>query len=741
MNNHANHWVGKSINRIDSIDKVTGNALFPGDYHFNDQLFMKTVFAERPHAIIHSIDISDALKIDGVIAVLTAKDVPNNEYGLMVPDQPVLCGPGSNKPYAERVRFIGDQIALVIAENEEIAKKAAGLIKIDFEDLPVISDFEHALDADAELVHPNLGKNEYCHFQIRHGNIRKGFEDAEVIIEGEYLTPVQEHAYLQPEAGVAYYDENDRITIVVAGQWAHEDREQIAHALAVPEDKIRVIYPAIGGAFGGREDISIQITLALAVMKLKEIGLRRPVKTVWDRRESIIGHHKRHQYKIKTKWGATKGGKITAIQADIIADGGAYMCTSSKVLGNATLIVAGPYYSPNVHIDAKAVCTNNIPGGAFRGFGAPQGCFAAEMQMNKLAEKLGIDPVELRFRNTLGEGDESLTGSPLPKGITINKVIEECALSAGWEKDRNGWVHKNSISGEDDDYYFGLGFAAGYKNIGFSFGSIETCWAGIELYGEDTIEKVIVKHAGADVGQGAHSIFVQIAAHVLDVPLEIVELVASDTAQSESSGSASASRMTLMAGNAILGAAKAALKKWQRKERPVIAEYTYQAPPTTPFDPITGECEPNFAYGYVAEAVEVKIDKRTGKLHIIRVHCADDVGKAINPIQVKGQIEGGVVQAVGYAMLENFIQEKGYVKTDSLSTYLIPTTMDIPLETKSIIVEEPLIIGPYGAKGMGEMPFIPFSPALVAAVHAATGVWYDTFPLTEQKILEGLGKL
>jgi len=252
---------------------------------------------------------------------------------------------------------------------------------------------------------------------------------------------------------------------------------------------------------------------------------------------------------------------------------------------------------------------------------------------------------------------------------------------------------------------------------------------------------VLVKDAGADVGQGAHSIFVQIAAHALDVPLEIVELVASDTAQSESSGSASASRMTLMGGNAILGAAKAALKKWQRKERPVIAEYTYQAPPTTPFDPITGECEPNFAYGYVAEAVEVKIDKRTGKLHIIRVHCADDVGKAINPIQVRGQIEGGVVQAVGYAMLENFIQEKGYVKTDSLSTYLIPTTMDIPLETKSIIVEEPLFIGPYGAKGMGEMPFIPFSPALVAAVHAATGVWYDTFPLTEQKILEGLGKL
>ena len=359
MNESSQSLVGKSINRIDSLAKVTGKAMYPGDFNLPGQLFLKTVFAERPHAIVSSIDASESLKMEGVLDVLTAKDVPNNHYGLMVADQPVLCGPGSNHSTGDRVRFIGDQVALIIAENEEIAKKAAKLLKVDYENLPIIADPDHALDPEAIFLHPELGKNEYCHFQIRHGDVDSAFEKADIIIEGEYHTPIQEHAYLQPEAGVAYYDEEGRINVVVGGQWAHEDREQIAHALNLPEDKVRVIYPAIGGAFGGREDMSVQIILALAVLKLKEKGVNRPVKTIWDRRESIIGHHKRHQYKMTTKWGATKVGKITAIKADITADGGAYMYTSSKVLGNATLMVAGPYYCPNVWVDSKAVCTNN----------------------------------------------------------------------------------------------------------------------------------------------------------------------------------------------------------------------------------------------------------------------------------------------------------------------------------------------------------------------------------------------
>jgi len=741
MSDHMNSWVGRSVDRIDSAAKVTGKALYPGDYNLPDQLVMKIVFAERPHAIVRSIDISAAMSVPGVISVFTAKDVPNNSYGLMTSDQPVLCGPDSNNPFGDRVRFVGDQIALVIAEDEETAKKAAKLIKIDFKDLPVVSDPDHALDLGVELLHPNLGKNEFCHYQIRHGDIENGFAHSDVIIESEYHTPMQEHAYLQPEAGIAYYDKEDRITILVAGQWAHEDRQQIAHSLNLPEEKVRVIYPAIGGAFGGREDMSVQIVLALAVMKLNEMSINRPVKIVWDRRESIIGHHKRHQYKIKTKWGATKDGKLTAIQADITADGGAYMYTTNKVLGNATLMVAGPYFVPNVWVDSKAVCTNNIPGGAFRGFGAPQGCFAAEMQMNKLAEALGLDPVEFRLRNVIQEGQESITGSALPKGITIAKVIEAAASSAGWENTDQGWMRKGSIPRDAKEKYYGVGFASGYKNIGFSFGSNETSWAGVELYGDTEIERVVVKQAGADVGQGAHTAFKQIAAQALNVPLDIVEMVVSDTAETGSSGSASASRLTFMAGNSIVGAAKEALKKWEEEERPAIAVHTYRSPETTPLDPVTGESNPNFAYGYVAEAIELEIDKQTGKVNILKVHCADDVGRAINPLQVRGQVEGAVVQAAGYSMLENFIQVNGLVKTDNLATYLIPTIMDIPEETKTIILEEQSDIGPFGAKGMAEMPYIPFAPALSSALHNATGIWFDAFPLTEERILKGLGKL
>lgn len=741
MKEYGYSWIGKSIKRLDSHSKVTGEALYPGDFSMTGQLFMKTIFAERPHAIVKSIEAQKALALDGVIAILTAKDVPNNEYGLMVADQPVLCGPGSNNPAGDRVRFIGDQIALVLAENEAIAKQAASLVEIVFEDLPVISDPQQALDDGAVLLHPQLGKNIYCQDHIRHGDIQKGFEKADLIIEGEYHTPVQEHIYLQPEAGLAYYDEDERINLIVAGQWAHEDRQQIAHALKLPEDRIRVVYPAIGGAFGGREDMSVQIILALAVMKLKEMGIDRPVKTVWERRESIIGHHKRHAYHIKTRWGATKEGILTAIQADVCADGGAYMYTSNKVLGNATLMVSGPYFVPNVHVDSRAVCTNNVPGGAFRGFGAPQACFAAEMQMNKFAEVLGIDPVEIRMRNILREGQNTSTGVPLPKGISIEQVIAEAAASAGWKRSQDGWMREVKPQKENGDKFRGIGFAAGYKNVGFSFGAAESCWARIEIYGSKTIEKVIVKHAGADVGQGAHTIFIQFAADTLGAPIDLIELVPSDTALTESSGSSSASRMTFMAGNAIIGAAREALQKWNDEERPAIGTFTYKPPVTTAMHPDTGQCNPNFAYGYVAEAIEVEVDKKTGKIKILKVHCADDVGKAINPAQVRGQVEGAIVQAAGYAMLENFIQEDGYVKTDSMATYLVPTIMDIPGETLSILLEIPEPNGPAGARGMGEMPFIPFAPALASAVFDATGIWYDAFPLTEERILKGLGAI
>ncbi|MGB2895613.1 MAG: xanthine dehydrogenase family protein molybdopterin-binding subunit [Anaerolineales bacterium] len=736
--------VGKSIQRVDAVGKVTGKTLYPGDINRPNQAYMKILFAGRPHARILKIDTTSAESVPGVLAVFTAKDVPVNEYGLIMPDQPVLCGPGSSKPHTDRVRFIGDQVALVIAEQEAIAAEAVKRIVVEYEDLPVVLDPLAAMLESSSLIHPDTGSNVFCHYRIRKGDLEAGFGAADVIIEGEYHTPSQEHAYLQPEAGVGYIDEEGRVTIEAAGQWTHEDQEQIAHALGLPRDQVRVIYPAIGGAFGGREDMSIQIVLALAVYRLHQEGIDRPVKIIWSREESILGHHKRHPFILRTKWGATTDGVLTAAEVDVIQDGGAYAYTSTKVLGNATLMCTGPYEIPNVKVDAYSVYTNHIPGGAFRGFGGPQGAFAAEGQMNKLAEALGMDPVEIRVRNLLKEGSLLSVGTPLPKGVSIDKVVEKTAEKGGWKHTASGWSRsqpKVPADKQEPHIRHGVGFACGFKNVGFSFGAPEQCSAEIELHGVSEIEEAILHHAGADVGQGAHTAMVQMTAEAVGVPIEKVRLIVSDTAQTADSGSASASRLTFMTGNAIRGAAEKALEKWRDEERPAIAFYQYRPPATTPFDPKTGKSDPNFAYGYVAQVASVEVDTETGAIRVLNVISASDVGQAINPQLVEGQIEGGVVQALGYAVLEDFQHEGGYVQTGQLSTYLIPTVLDIPGKVESLILEYPDPIGPWGARGMAEMPFIPLAPAVIAAVHDALGTWFDSFPLTPERVLRGMGKI
>lgn len=734
-------YVGKNVMRVDALAKVTGLAQYPGDIDLPDQAYMKVLFSAHPHAIIKQIDTSQAEALPGVLAVLTAKDVPNNEYGLISPDQPVLCGPGSNKEFADRVLTVCDQVALVIAETEKIARQALKLIRVDYEVLPPITDPLAAMAEGSPILHQELNSNIFCKFRIRKGDWESAFRDSEVVIEDEYVTPAQEHAYLQPEAGVGYIDEQGRVTVIVGGQWTHEDQEQIAHSLKLPLEQVRVIYPAIGGAFGGREDMSVQIILALAVQHLHQRGISRPVKIIWNREESMIGHHKRHPYIIRLKVGANRDGKLTAAQAELITDGGAYMYTSTKVMGNATLLVTGPYNIPNVRVDSTAVYTNNLPNGAFRGFGGPQACFAIESSINKLAEKIGMDPVELRMRNLITENDTLSVGTPLPSGVTIQPVLERCARAAGWVKTEGGWKYPGSRITSDGDrphILQGVGISCGYKNVGFSFGAPERCTATIELYGESEIEKVILRHAGAEVGQGSHTAFVQMTAQALNVPLEKVQLIASDTAETENAGSVSASRMTFMAGNSIRGAAALALSKWQAEERPVIATYEYRPPKTTPYDPATGKSEPNFAYGYVAEAVTAEVDVETGQIRLKKIICVDDVGRAVNPQQVEGQIEGALVQAAGYAILENFIQTGGQVLTRTLSTYLIPTILDIPDVIEPIILEYPDPIGPFGARGMGEMPYLPLVPAITDAVHAATGIWFDEFPLVPERVFNAL---
>lgn len=733
--------IGMSITRLDVVAKVTGEAKYPGDFQFSDQLVMKVLFAHRSHARVLAIDTTQAEAVEGVVMVLTAKDVPVNEYGLGVNDQPVLCGPGSSIEGTDVVRFEGDQVALVIAESEKIAAEALKRIMVTYEELPVVKTLGEALSESAPILHSRLKNNIFHHNIVRKGSTDEAFKHCAVIVEGEYQTPVQEHAYLQPESGVSFMDEEGRITIVTAGQWAHEDQEQVAHSLGMPHEKIRIIYPAIGGAFGGREDMSVQIILGLAALKLNERGIDRPVRVVWSREESIIGHCKRHAYTMKAKWGASAEGKILAAECEIWANGGAYVYTSPKVLGNATLLATGPYEVPNVSTDAYAVYTNDIPGGAFRGFGGPQAAFMAEMQAAKLAEALKMDPVEFRMRNLFKEGSTISMGSQLPAGVTIREVVQKCAEEAGWTQGPDGWKKPELTPSENPNVRRGLGIACGYKNIGFSYGAPENCGAIIILEGNEQIEKAKLFHAGAEVGQGSHSAFAQFAAQALDLPIEKLELHYSDTSNSLNSGSVSASRMTHMAGNSIIGAAKLALERWQAGDRPAIGSFVYRPPSTTKMDEIDGHCNPNFTYGYVAQAVFADVNIQTGEVRLRDVISVDDVGKAINPMQVEGQIEGCVVQAAGYVILENWKKRNTRALTKELSTYLIPTVLDIPDRTRSIILEYPDPIGPYGARGMGEMPFLPFAPAVIDAVYHATGIRFHSFPLTAERVLRGLGKL
>jgi len=734
--------------RVDARDKVTGEALYPGDITPPKLLFGRVLFSGQPHARMLSMDISTAEAAPGVVAVFTAKDVPVNGYGLGTPDQPVFVGLNSGKPYADISLWEGDHVALVVAETETDAARAAALIRVEWEPLPIVTDVHEAMK-DELVLHPWHGSNILKHYKIRKGDMDAGWAAADVIIEGNYRLPYQEHAFLQPEAGVGTMDDQGRVTVEIAGQWAHEDQLQIAHSLNLPIDRVRVKYPAIGGAFGGREDMSLQIVLGLAAMRLHERGIDRPVRVIWSREESIIGHHKRHPAWVKTKWGATKDGRLTAVEAELILDSGAYTYTSPKVLGNANLMVAGPYEIPNAHIDSYAVTTNNVPGGAFRGFGGPQGAFAAECQMNKLAEALGIDPVELRLKNVLREGSLLTTQTPVPPGVSIAQVIEAAAQAAGWGTSRDMgrpmvdvYAQRSafqSLPTQPGAIRRGRGIACSFKNVGFSFGAPERCEAIIELHGHREIERVVLRHAGAEVGQGSHTAFKQMAAAAVGVPVELVELDMSDTATSADSGSVSASRMTFMAGNSIRKAAEEALAKWTDEDRPAIAHATYRPPPTQPYDPETGYSMPNFTYGYVAEVVDLAVDIETGYIHVERVVCADDVGKVINRTNVEGQIEGAVVQAFGYALMENLQVRNGRIINPFLSQYLIPGIKDIPEKVESVLVEVPDPLGPWGARGMAEMPFMPLAPAVVAAFHDATGVWMDEIPLLPWRVIDKVG--
>lgn len=741
--------IGESVKRPDAEAKVTGAAIYAGDIRDGEMLAAVVVFSDQPHARMLSMDTTAARSLAGVVTIVTAGDVPKNEYGMILNDQPVLVGINANGRSdvpSDVSRWEGDHIAVVVAETDAIGRRAASLIEVTWEQLPLVDSIDAALAPGAVLVHPEngLSTNSYRDYVLRKGDMEAGWAAADVIVEGTYELPYQEHAYLQPEAAVSYIDSEGRVTVQIGGQWTHEDQEEMAHALDLPADRVRVIYPAIGGAFGGREDMSLQIVLALAAQKTAALGDHRPIRAQWSREESIVGHHKRHRAQVTARWGATADGKIVAVEADVYLDAGAYNYTSNKVLGNVHLTVAGPYLLPNVRVDSHAVYTTSTPGGAFRGFGGPQGTFVSESQINKLAEALGMDPVELRRRNLIGDGDLGVTHTPLPAGVSIKQVVEDCASEAGWGRPSPSYEPVRafrSLPGSTAATRHGRGFACAFKNVGFSFGFPERCEARIELIGDDDEPtSATLFHSAAEVGQGTHTALVQMTAEALGLDIGSVNSVFSDTAHTGDSGSVSASRMTFMAGNAILGAAEEAQKSWLDGDRPAVGEFRYVPPPTDPLDPDGGPSVSNFSYGYVAQAVDLSVDVETGHIRIDRVVSAVDVGKAINPMLIVTQSEGAIVQAHGYTLSELLVSKDGKITNPRLSQYLIPGIGDIPRKVDTVIGEYGDPLGPFAARGMAEMPLIPYAAAVIAALHDATGVWFDTFPLTPSRVLAGLAQ-
>lgn len=709
--------IGTPVARPDARAKVTGAARYPADLVRPEMLHGKVVFAHRPHARIDRIDASAALALPGVVAVLTAADVPHNRYGLIDADQEVLC--------SERVRYAGDRVALVVADDPDTAARAARLVDVAYTDLPVVSDALSALEPDAELVHPTRGTNVLLHQKIRKGDVDAAFAAADVVLSATFTTSWQEHAYLQPDAGIAYY-EGATLVIETAGQWLHEDLRQIAAMLQLDESAVAIRYAKIGGAFGGREDLSVQTLLALATWKLK-----RPTAIVWSREESIVGHHKRHPFHITTKWGAKRDGTVVAVETRTVADGGAYASTSVEVLKCATIFAQGPYRVPNVSTDGIVVYTNNVPSGAFRGFGSPQAHWAAESMITRIAHALEIDPADVRRKNLYREGDTEATGNVLPAGVSAVPVLERCVEEAGArftpraQRETSGPTRR------------GVGIASGIKNVGYSFGFPEQSTATVELVATARIERAVVRIGVADVGQGVHLILRQIAAETLALPLDAVALVSDDSALTPNAGSASASRLTLMAGRAVHDAAQEARAAWERGDAPE-ATVQYRPPATTPLDLDTGAGTPNYCYGYAAQAVEVEVDVTTGVTQVLRIVSVHDVGRAINRQQVEGQIEGCLAQALGYALTENFKVRDGMMLTPYLSTYLLPTTLDMPTDIIPVILELADPNGAYGARGMAEMPLVPFAPAVAAAIYDATGAWVNDLPMTPERILAAI---
>jgi xanthine dehydrogenase D subunit len=746
--------VGDSPRRPDGTLKVKGEFAFSSDLWADDMLWGATLRSPHPRARIRGIDIGPALALPGVYAVLTADDVPGSRlYGLEIVDQPVLA--------FDEVRYQGEPVAVVAADHPETARRAAARIAVDYEVLPPIVDASRAMAPDAERVHavPRESAHGGTGNILRHVPIRRGDPDvrADVVVRGTYEIGMQDQAFLGPESGLAVPAEDGGVDLYIATQWLHVDQKQVAACIGLPADKVRLVLAGVGGAFGAREDLSMQVHASLLALHTG-----KPVKMVYSREESFFGHVHRHPAVLTYEHGATGEGRLVYVKARIVLDGGAYASSSPAVAANAATLGIGPYDVPNVVMDSYVVYTNNPPCGAMRGFGAVQACFAYESQMDRLAAAVGIDPVEVRIRNAIGTGDLMPTGQvvegPAPVVSLLTRVRDAPPPPVLGVDPRElpGGV-ANTTHGEG--VVRGVGYAVSIKNVCFSEGFDDFATARVRLEVIAGEPAVLVHTAAAEVGQGLVTVQAQIARTELGV--EQVTVAIADTAVG-SAGSTSASRQTYMTGGAVRAACEAVRARVLARSAPgaalvggkvvdaagaVVADLAdvigdepieetveWRHRPTSPLDRLTGQGDAHVQYAFAAHRATVDVDVDLGLVRVVEIATAQDVGRAVNPQAVVGQIQGGTAQGLGLALMEEIQVVDGLVRNPSFTDYLIPTVLDMPpMQVDVLELADPH--APYGLRGVGEPPTISSTPAIVAAVRAATGRALTRVPVRPEHIV------
>ena len=736
--------VGAGTLRPDGTLKVRGEFAYSSDLWSDRALWGTTLRSPHASARIRSLDFAQALAVPGVFAILTHEDVPGlKTYGLEIPDQPVLA--------AERVRYQGEPVAIVAADHPETARRAASLIEVDYEPTDPVTDMDSAIAAPTQppLLHP--GGNVLKHVRVVHGDVDAATTDADVVVSGDYEVGMQDQAFLGPESGLAIPGEDGGVDLLVATQWLHADRRQIAASLDLDPEKVRLTLAGVGGAFGGREDLSIQIHASLLALHTG-----RPVRMVYSREESFFGHVHRHPARLHYEHGATRDGKLVFVRARIRLDGGAYASSSTAVCTNAASTAAGPYECPHALIDAYIAYTNNPPCGAMRGFGAVQACFAYEAQMDKLAAALGIDPVELRRRNAMAQGSELPTAQrvegPAPVAELLDRLERMPLPGTGHARGALALPGGVGNTTRGEGVRRGVGYAVGFKNVGFSDGFDDYSTARIRVSlgagGEPLVE---VHTAACEVGQGGVTIQAQIARTELGI--ENVVLLPADTGVGNA-GSSSASRQSWFTGGAVKTACEAVRTRLLERagvrlgvgwagslrleagqvvdeagaavlavadllDEPVEETREYRPRRTVPLDE-NGQGDAHLAFAFAAHRAVVDVDVELGLVRVVEMATTQDVGKALNPLSVEGQIEGGIAQGVGLALMEEIQTRDGIVVNPSFTDYLIPTIADMP-DVRAEILELAQPGAPYGLNGVGEPPTIASTAAVLAALRDATG--------------------